>query len=413
VAGGGRKAILLAVVATLGVSLSTAAAGAAQQATLAANQAWLVQGVNPSSTYNVLNGVSADSATDAWAVGSYHTTAGVDDTLIEQWNGTAWTQVPSPSPGTGNVLTAVSADSPTDAWAVGSYHTTSGYDTLILRWNGTAWTQVPSPNPSGFPDNELYGVSALSGTDAWAVGYSEIRSTGQYHTLILKWNGTAWTRVPSPNPSSIDSELYGVSTVSATDAWAAGCYLNKHADASDPLTVKWNGTAWTHVPSPNPSAPGNPTTLSGVSAVSGTAAWAVGSYDATFTGGPQALLLRWNGKAWGQAPDAASSLTNVNQPLVTAVLLDGVSAISATDAWAVGFDLEEAPKRTPAATLTLHRNGKRWSAVDSPNPGAGNNVLNGASTVSATDAWAVGYYTQKSVHDTLILHWNGKTWSQT
>jgi hypothetical protein len=156
-----------------------------------------------------------------------------------------------------------------------------------------------------------------------------------------------------------------------------------------------------------------PTTLSGVSAVSGTTAWAVGRYEGTFTGGAEDLVLRWDGKAWRQVPNPTPSLTNVNQPTVTAVLLDGASAISATDAWAVGDDFEEAPKSTPAATLTVHWNGKRWSPVDSPNPGSGNNVLNGASTVSATDAWAVGYYTQKSVHDTLILHWNGKTWSQT
>jgi len=33
----------------------------------------------------------------------------------------------------------VSADSATDAWAVGSYLSKSVRDTLILHWNGTAW----------------------------------------------------------------------------------------------------------------------------------------------------------------------------------------------------------------------------------------------------------------------------------
>jgi len=45
----------------------------------------------PSSVYNALTSVSADSANDAWAAGSYiNDTTGVRDTLILHWNGTAW-----------------------------------------------------------------------------------------------------------------------------------------------------------------------------------------------------------------------------------------------------------------------------------------------------------------------------------
>jgi hypothetical protein len=39
------------------------------------------------------------------------------------------------------------------------------------------------------------------------------------------------------------------------------------------------------------------------------------------------------------------------------------------------------------------------------------NVLTGVTAGSATDAWAVGYYISKSVRHTLILHWNGTAWS--
>jgi len=41
--------------------------------------------------YNALTSVSANSANDAWAAGSYiNDTTGVRDTLILHWNGTAW-----------------------------------------------------------------------------------------------------------------------------------------------------------------------------------------------------------------------------------------------------------------------------------------------------------------------------------
>lgn len=44
---------------------------------------------NPSSTNNGLASVSADSATDAWAVGSYSDdTTGAIETLILHWDGT-------------------------------------------------------------------------------------------------------------------------------------------------------------------------------------------------------------------------------------------------------------------------------------------------------------------------------------
>ena len=57
--------------------------------------------------------------------------------------------------------------------------------TVILRWNGMAWTQVPSPSP-GATFNYLSSVAATSTTNAWAVGGSD------NGTLILHWNGTTW-----------------------------------------------------------------------------------------------------------------------------------------------------------------------------------------------------------------------------
>ncbi len=140
---------------------------------------------------DVLNGVSALSASDAWAVGSTGT-----KTLILHWNGASWTRVPSPSPagGVGSNLSAVSAPSASDAWAAGSYFTSSGESkTLILRWNGAAWTVVASPNPGGTTGTALLAVSALSASNVWAVGTTA--SSGPVpKTLILHWNGTSWTR---------------------------------------------------------------------------------------------------------------------------------------------------------------------------------------------------------------------------
>jgi hypothetical protein len=80
---------------------------------------------------------------------------------------------------------------------------------------------ISSSSPSF---NELYGVSAVSGSNAWAVGRQN--SAGVFKTLILHWNGAAWSTVKSPSASSSDAELFGVSAVSGSDAWAVGWYWN-------------------------------------------------------------------------------------------------------------------------------------------------------------------------------------------
>src|SRR6266513_1947902 len=109
-----------------------------------------------------------------------------------------------------------------------------------------------SPNPSATA-NSLSSVSAVSGSDAWAAGYYTNNTTHAIDTLILHWDGTTWTQVPSPHPSSTQNILRGVSAVSGGDAWAVGWY-NKTFSIEDPLIVHWNGTAWTRVPSSHPNS---------------------------------------------------------------------------------------------------------------------------------------------------------------
>jgi hypothetical protein len=76
----------------------------------------------------------------------------------------------------------VTATSARSAWAVGS---------VILRWNGRAWTQVRS----NFPP--LSGVAAASARNAWAVGFTQ-PSRDVVKILILHWNGTTWKTVTNP-----------------------------------------------------------------------------------------------------------------------------------------------------------------------------------------------------------------------
>lgn len=69
-------------------------------------------------------------------------------------------------------------------------------------------------------------------------------------------------------------------------------------------------------------------------------------------------------------------------------------------------------RRQSPYTLILHWNGTAWARVATPSPGTRFNVLNGVSAVSARNAWAVGFYRNQAAGALpLILHWNGTAWS--
>jgi len=62
----------------------------------------------------------------------------------------------------------------------------AGHVTLTEHWNGTAWKRVPSPNPAGSGRaNSLFGVAATSPTGNWAVGYYFNGAANQ--ALALHW----------------------------------------------------------------------------------------------------------------------------------------------------------------------------------------------------------------------------------
>jgi hypothetical protein len=180
--------------------------------------------------------VIAISASDAWAVGS--------GALALHWNGSSWARVPVPHPGTfANGLRGVAAVSASDVWAVGSWQDTpTAVKTLIVHWDGTRWTKVPSPSFGAGSQygSVLTGVSATSASDVWAVGYySKANPSATFQSLILHWDGTTWTQVPTPSGIGYRSRLFAVSAVSTSDAWAVGYY---GIDRS--LILHWNGTTW-------------------------------------------------------------------------------------------------------------------------------------------------------------------------
>jgi hypothetical protein len=268
-------------------------------------------------------------------------------------------------------------------WAVGysadSQQSSSVNKTLIEHWDGEAWSIVPSPNPTphlagGYPvSNELYSVTVAGPDDVWAVGQSYNIQAGQ--VLILHWNGRRWANVPVRVPGQY-SDLRGVSAVAPDDVWAVG---NRwHHGLQVTLVEHWDGNAWTMVPSPNDGP--FLQMLMQVDARAAEDVWAVGWHVSVFGFSQpyQNTILHWDGAAWSVVPSPDVNTQN-------GYLWDVVS-LAKDDAWAVGFY----DTGTALRTVTEHWDGEAWSIVPSPNAHTTIDELTGVAATPDGDVWAVG-----------------------
>ena len=281
-----------------------------------------------------LLGVAAVSDNNVWTVGWSTNPNGpqfAEQTLIEHFDGSSWKIVPSPNTNDPlNELYSISAVSANDIWAVGKSENPSSLPSksLIEHWNGSSWTIVPSPSVYT-ANNILRGVAAISANNVWAVGFSQ-NTDNAVLTFILHWDGTTWTQVFSPNPnSSLTSanQLTGITAISANDIWAVG------KSGASPLSLHWNGTTWSAVAVPTSTGD----SLSAFQAVSGSVTndiWAVGFADGLFVNNRRGMIQRFDGTSW----IPVLCINGTGGPGITAANFqyNGVSASTANNVWIVG-----------------------------------------------------------------------------
>jgi hypothetical protein len=304
---------------------------------------WTVETIPQTGNNTILLGASARTSTDAWAVGQQFAGAGQapPPPVSYHWNGTAWSLVPTPTLGVSSALRGVSASTATDAWAVGfSLLGRRDFGTLMEHWNGTAWSVNSSLVVTG-EAAELTGVADLSPANAWAVGQG---GTGG---LLEHWNGTGWSSVALPDPNFTPGVDQSISASSPSDIWVVGSTVNTTTGTTagealhfngtaispdDAWAVggasieQWNGKVWSVVPSPTPGADLG---LTGVAARGPNDVYAVGDNIPSVNGGTvQGVILRWNGSTWSADSDPTDGSYS---PLFGAATVSG-----APNEWAVG-----------------------------------------------------------------------------
>jgi hypothetical protein len=351
----------------------------------------VVPSPNVSGQDNILAAVSANSATDVWAVGQFIPDSNQDltQTLTEHWDGTSWSAITSPNVGTlANALFAVTAKSGL-AWAVGYFMDSKFHSkSLILAWDGKQWNVIDHPH-AGVSD-QFFGVSAVSASDIWAVGMQR-DCFGKFSTVTEHFDGSDWYIVPSRNPGFSGNQLMAVTAVSSKSIWAVGQLTGNHGP-DQALIEHWDGSQWSVVDSP--SAGPFSTQLFGVAGRSDADVRAVGDKQDNVHN-PRTLAQ--------DGVNGAFSLTKADNVGTGENHLYGITAISNDLAFAVGDALDPTTGNFNNLVERCTDSGCVQETVPNPSQG-GNNQLGGVAFVSAKDVWAVGTFDGANAPQTLVLH---------
>ena len=255
---------------------------------------------------------------------------------------------------------------------------------------GLTWT-IYHPQGNGA---SLAAIDARSANDVWTVGLKLGGGVCQYETLVEHWDGSSWMVTPSADVTAANTTLADVAAIGPSDVWAVGRSSCPGIRPARTLAEHWNGTAWSIVPTPNPSPEFD--TLSAVAAVSSTDVWAIGSIVQSGTG--SGLAMHWDGAGWAVVP--MPPVTSSDEPV-------DASASGPADVWAVG----SGPSEGSDQPIALHWNGGQWSSIPVPTPQGAHGFLSGVTAISPTNAWAVGGYRPSgSTLQPLIERWNGSAW---
>jgi hypothetical protein len=189
---------------------------------------------------NFLWGVSCSTASFCMAVGYYDKGAG-EYGLTEKWSSSAWSVVSSPKHSGGatnavNDLWSVSCVKNTTHFCLAAGHYLNGSfikQTLVEKFNGSAWSMLSSPNKSTTDNDAWYSGVSCSATNFCMDATFSSPDAANDQTVILKWNGTKLSIVTSANTSSSeDNRLQATSCVSSAFCMTVGQYT--------PTTVSQN-----------------------------------------------------------------------------------------------------------------------------------------------------------------------------
>jgi hypothetical protein len=268
--------------------------------------------------------------------------------------------------GGSGILSSVACSSASSCWTVGQ-----GVCNESIHWNGLSWSHIymPTQGTTGCGSDYPAAVACTAKVTCWVASSSDDYG----RNVTMRWSGTKWLAVPTPQPGGRHNpaSLYGMACPSASDCWAVGqsgldcrqdgCPLPGYRGLSNEA-LHWNGVRWSVVTVPQPG----PTRQSGGGSLSG------------------------EGGVAGRG-------------------LESITCPSARDCWAVGAKLSESGSEM---NEVLHWNGTKWTKTSAPQPVIGQ--LFSVACASANRCWAVGErgYSRNGYRwNNQVIGWDGRHWA--
>ncbi len=340
-----------------------------------------------------VSSATCPAANGCMNVGWYEDTGGHTWGLIEQQNGTSWTDTEAPQPsdagsgsdqglwigsencGFARPCRAISCPTTTFCVAAGNYLDTSGRsEPLIETWSGGTWTATKAALPSNaasdagpnFPNDYTFSVSCASATSCVAVG-QYTTTAGVFLPLIDTLSGSSWSAVSPSLPSDAeDGVLLGVSCAATTVCTAGGTYQDNSGGGGSrthAIVANLANGAWTALVAPEPPNAGDDAHSNQSAQVvqvvcpSATACTGVGEYQ-TSSSGTAGLIESYNGSSWSAQAGPTPSATNFS-------LLNTVSCPTPT--WCVasgGYNDSSGHEWGLIDTLSAGA----WTGIQAPQP---------------------------------------------
>jgi hypothetical protein len=215
-------------------------------------------------------------------------------------------------------FSAVASWSSSGAWAFSDAG--SADEPHAYQQDGSSWVRRSFP---GEPGESIWSATASSASNVWV-----FTVTSASKERVLRYNGHAWSVVPTSG-KLINSGL----ALSSSDVWVFGSTFGPSTG-----TVHYNGHSWTRY--------GTGAGLFGGSALSPDSIWAYGLNK----------VGHWNGSRWTTTSVARLLSTGCGNP----GYLTGIHAISAQDVVAVGAG---GCSENGGPLVLLRYNGVRWERL--------------------------------------------------
>jgi len=266
------------------------------------------------------------------------------------------------------------------------------------EWNVGSTPEVPVGD---FGSVQFRDVAAIAPDDVWTVGYIKAGSpTWATLTLAEHWDGTEWTVIPTPNPSATINDLMAVAARATDDVWAVGTKeVGTPFRTLRPLVIHWDGSSWQEIT--DSALERDNSTFDGIEIVSENEIW---------FGGDGIRAARWNGSTFVITSMPVFETGSCSGTYGCGHSTEDFAAIASDDVWAVGG---AGDGDYSYVSQIFHWDGSAWAHVPGPSISY-DQRLYGVAALATDDVWAVGDITAADPTDPglLIVHWDGSGWTR-